>query len=165
MDTNCKECRNTKNKKYRDENKESFNKMRKEYYQENKEHILEQKKKYADAHKEKKAEYDKMYRQEHKDKLREQKREWAKNSLEARIRRNLRRRVAHALKGESKSDHTMALIGCDIEFLKEYIANMFTEGMSWDNYGDWQLDHIRPCSSFDLSDPEQQKQCFNYQNL
>ena len=36
----------------------------------------------------------------------------------------------------------MSLIGCDIEFLKEYISSMFSEGMSWDNYGEWHLDHV-----------------------
>lgn len=165
LDTNCKSCRNAKNKKYRDENKEKFNAKRKEYYQENREHILEQKKKYTDSHKQEKAEYDKVYRQQNKERLRKQKNEWAKNSLEHKIVNNIRRRVAHALKGESKSEHTMSLIGCDIEFLKEYISSMFSEGMSWDNYGEWHLDHIRPCSSFDLSNPDEQKECFNYKNL
>lgn len=165
LDTNCKSCRNAKNKKYRDENKEKFNAKRKEYYQENREHILEQKKKYTDSHKQEKAEYDKVYRQQNKERLRKQKNEWAKNSLEYKIINNIRRRVAHALKGESKSEHTMSLIGCDIEFLKEYISSMFSEGMSWDNYGEWHLDHIRPCSSFDLSNPDEQKECFNYKNL
>ena len=39
--------------------------------------------------------------------------------------------------------------------------------MSWDNYGihGWHIDHIRPCASFDLTDPEQQRQCFHYPNL
>lgn len=37
--------------------------------------------------------------------------------------------------------------------------------MSWENYGEWHIDHIKPCSSFDLSDPKQQKECFNYTNL
>jgi HNH endonuclease. len=39
--------------------------------------------------------------------------------------------------------------------------------MSWDNYGrdGWHIDHIRPCASFDLTDPEQQRQCFHYTNL
>lgn len=142
-----------KNKAYREANKDKVKVARHKYYEENKEHILVQKKIYADAHKEEKAAYDKIYRQENKDKLREQKRIWERNSLKFKIRNNLRRRVAHALKGESKSAHTMELIGCSIEFLKEYIANKFTEGMSWDNYGEWHLDHIRPCSSFDLSDP------------
>ena len=38
-------------------------------------------------------------------------------------------------------------------------------GMSWDNYGKWEIDHIRPCASFDLSKPEEQYKCFNYMNL
>jgi hypothetical protein len=39
--------------------------------------------------------------------------------------------------------------------------------MSWDNHGKhgWHIDHIRPCASFDFSDPEQQQQCFHYSNL
>jgi len=38
--------------------------------------------------------------------------------------------------------------------------------MSWDNYGSyWHIDHIRPCASFDLTDPEQQKDCFDFTNL
>jgi len=36
----------------------------------------------------------------------------------------------------------------------------------WDNYGSgWHIDHIRPCSSFDLSDEEQQRACFHHSNL
>jgi hypothetical protein len=38
--------------------------------------------------------------------------------------------------------------------------------MNWDNHGIiWEIDHIKPCASFDLSDIEQQKQCFHYTNL
>jgi hypothetical protein len=39
--------------------------------------------------------------------------------------------------------------------------------MSWDNYGKygWHIDHIKPCSSFDLSDRKQLLECFNYRNL
>jgi hypothetical protein len=38
--------------------------------------------------------------------------------------------------------------------------------MSWNNHGSyWEIDHIKPCSSFDLTDIEQQKQCFHYTNL
>lgn len=39
------------------------------------------------------------------------------------------------------------------------------EGMSWENYGEWHIDHIVPCSSFDLTDPKQQEDCFNFKNL
>ena len=37
--------------------------------------------------------------------------------------------------------------------------------MSWNNYGEWHVDHIKPCAKFDLSEEEQQKKCFNYKNL
>jgi hypothetical protein len=37
--------------------------------------------------------------------------------------------------------------------------------MSWENYGKWHIDHIIPCSSFNLSLPEEQRNCFHYSNL
>ena len=39
--------------------------------------------------------------------------------------------------------------------------------MNWNNcgLGGWEIDHILPCNSFDLSDPKQQELCFNYTNL
>lgn len=36
--------------------------------------------------------------------------------------------------------------------------------MGWDNYGEWHIDHIIPCSSFNLSILEDQKKCFHYTN-
>lgn len=37
--------------------------------------------------------------------------------------------------------------------------------MSWDNYGEWEIDHIIPCDSFDLTKEEEQKRCFHFSNL
>ena len=37
--------------------------------------------------------------------------------------------------------------------------------MTWDNHGEWHIDHIKPCASFDLTDADQQRECFNYTNL
>jgi hypothetical protein len=37
--------------------------------------------------------------------------------------------------------------------------------MTRENHGLWHVDHIRPCASFDLTDPEQQAICFHYTNL
>jgi hypothetical protein len=59
----------------------------------------------------------------------------------------------------------MKLIGCNIEQLKQHLQNQFKLGMSWDNHGKWHIDHIRPCASFDLSKPEEQRKCFHYTNL
>jgi len=90
-----------------------------------------------------------------------------RKSLNYRVVGNLRNRLYCAIKSQSthKSDNTIALTGLTITKLQTYLAAKFTEGMSWDNYGKWHIDHIRPCASFDLTDPEQQKQCFHYTNL
>ena len=37
--------------------------------------------------------------------------------------------------------------------------------MSWENYGEWHIDHIKPCASFALSIEEEQHKCFHYSNL
>lgn len=37
--------------------------------------------------------------------------------------------------------------------------------MSWDNYGERHVDHIKPCAKFDLSKPDEQRACFHYTNL
>jgi hypothetical protein len=37
--------------------------------------------------------------------------------------------------------------------------------MSWLNYGEWHVDHIRPCASFDFNDPASLPQCFHYTTL
>lgn len=37
--------------------------------------------------------------------------------------------------------------------------------MSWKNKSEWHIDHIRPISSFDLNNPEEQAKCFHYTNL
>jgi hypothetical protein len=59
------------------------------------------------------------------------------------------------------------LIGCSKPDLIAHIEAQFTRGMSWANYGrhGWWIDHIKPCATFDLTKPKQQRACFNYLNL
>lgn len=52
-------------------------------------------------------------------------------------------RVWSALKN-NKINKTVEYLGCDIETYKIYIESKFTAGMRWDNYGDWEIDHIIP---------------------
>ncbi len=95
-----------------------------------------------------------------------------KNKPSFRITENLRRRLNSAVSDRRESFGE--LLGCGIAFLIKRIEGMWGNGMSWENYGrckqtgrnsGWEIDHIRPCASFDLTDPEQQKQCFHYTNL
>ena len=39
------------------------------------------------------------------------------------------------------------ILNCSIETFRDHIEAQFTEGMSWDNYGEWEFDHIIPNSS------------------
>lgn len=52
-------------------------------------------------------------------------------------------RVRSSLK-QNKLDRTINYLGCDIGFYKSYLESKFTEGMSWSNYGKWQIDHKIP---------------------
>ena len=69
------------------------------------------------------------------------------------------------LKGRYKSKPTLKLLGCSFEECWQHLESKFQPGMTKENYGLWHVDHIRPCVSFDLTDPEQQKICFHYTNL
>ena len=84
----------------------------------------------------------------------------------ARLRKRVMNRIWSAMKRQRVNGvGSFSLVGCSVEFLRRYIEGKFEAGMSWDNYGEWHVDHIRPCASFDLSDKEQVIQCFNWRNL
>jgi hypothetical protein len=74
---------------------------------------------------------------------------WAKRESEInplfRLKRNTRTRMKDFIK--RKSQTSQAIIGCSWEELKAHIEGLFTEGMSWQNYGDWHIDHIIPLAS------------------
>ena len=89
------------------------------------------------------------------------------SSIHRKIAINIRNRVNLAIGRQTKSASTMALIGCTVPELVAHLQSLFQDGMFWQNHNrdGWHIDHIRPCVSFDLSDPEQQRQCFHYTNL
>ena len=88
-------------------------------------------------------------------------------SVQAHLAMILRTRLHDALRGRTKADHTLVLVGCTLDQLKVHLEQQFTEGMTWFNYGfrGWHIDHVIPCASFDLTDPVQQRMCFHYTNL
>lgn len=83
----------------------------------------------------------------------------------------IRRRIDTALRackaGTRKTDRTIGLLGCSYTEFKDHIEKQFTEGMSWAKCfnGRIHLDHIRPCSSFRLEDPDEQRECFSFRNV
>jgi len=87
------------------------------------------------------------------------------------LKQVLRGRYLDALKrhtrgGKVNKKHSaIELIGCSINEYKQHLENQFKPDMTWINHGKlWEIDHIKPCALFNLTDSEQQKQCFHYSN-
>jgi len=148
-------------KEYSLKNKEYF----KQYLLDNKEKISEQKKEYYLDNKEKILENSKEWYSNNKEKIRIKAKKRRYVDIEYRLTLNLRRRLNQALNGKSKSKRTLELLGCTVKYLIEHLEKQFQPGMTWENRHLFHIDHIRPCSSFDLTDPKQQSECFNYTNL
>jgi hypothetical protein len=91
------------------------------------------------------------------------------SDIEYRITANLRSRMKSVIANAkaNKCTNSMKLIGCNTRFLRAYLEAQFVDGMTWDNYGlrGWHIDHIRPCASFDLTKPDNQRKCFHWSNL
>lgn len=126
----------------------------------------------------------KRYRERHPEKRKESANKWARknrektqarfvekynNNIQFNCAIKFRRRIYMAIRKQytSKSFSTIELLGCSYDELKSYLESKFTEGMTWEKLldGKIHLDHIVPCSSFDLSKPDEQKKCFHYTNL
>ncbi len=71
--------------------------------------------------------------------------------------------VRRALKN-NKKNKTLDYIGCDVEHLRSHIESQFQEGMTWDNYGEWEIDHITPVK-FENPSLEQVIERLHYTNL
>ena len=180
----CRQCRYERRRKlylknkdhelklmriWREKNKDKYTGYFKKYYENNKERLSEYSKNYRAENKDFYIEYQKNWRKNNPEKKNANQREYRKKrrnrDIEFRVLENLRNRLWSALKGNIKESTTMQLTGCSLTELKNYLEKKFEDGMSWDNYGVWHIDHIIPCARFNLSDPEQQKICFHYTNL
>lgn len=146
----CKECAKNKGKDYRKSNRER---------------ILEINKIWKDNNKERSIEYSKKYYQKNVERTKEYFKNRYRTDSNYKTLHLLRCRIYYALKRVDKSVSTKKLLGCTVDKFKLHIESQFTEGMHWENQGEWHLDHIVPCSYFDLSIKENQFICFNYKNL
>lgn len=73
--------------------------------------------------------------------------------------------INQAIKGRLSWDRFKRIVGYEMSELKQHLERQFTKGMSWDNYGEWHIDHIIPKSSFDPDNPEEIKACWALPNL
>lgn len=162
----CKQCRIEA--EYWD-NLEEVKSKRKKYYNNNKDKVSETNRRYKENNPEWYQNYNKSYYKENQDKIKEtvKKNHYrrVKEDVGYRLLQRCRKRLYEAVKGNIKSKRTMELIGCSVEHLMKHLESQFQNGMTWENYGEWHVDHIKPCALYDFSDEKQQKECFNYKNL
>jgi hypothetical protein len=59
------------------------------------------------------------------------------------------------------------LVGYSLSELRGHLQKQFQKGMTWQNYGQWHIDHIKPVASFNFSSPQDEgfKQCWALKNL
>ena len=112
--------------------------------------------------------YNKTYKKQHRSKILLQLKTRRKNDPNFKMRNILRSRIWTVLKRRNTTQlaSTLTLLGVDsVKTFIKHIEKQFKNGMTWNNHGEWHLDHIKPCASFDLTCPVQQLACFNYKNL
>lgn len=140
------------------------------YYLENREKIKRRGQLYSSENRNKRNKIQRKYRHENRELLNKKERQYAaqRYRLDPNYRMTvlIRCRINEILRGFSKAAPSLKLLGCTIPELWEHLETNFRPGMTRKNRGPiWHVDHIRPCASFDLTDPAQQRECFNYKNL
>ena len=154
-----------KNKEWRKNNKDYISEYNKKYRENNKEYLKEFKRNYIKSN----PDQNKIWRENNPDKIKGYREKYSKSESCKEHRKNwyisIKKRSPHVLAwrtilnntlkrfGKQKEDETIKLLGYSAIQLKEYIESLFTEGMSWDNYGGWHIDHIKPVSSYDSDTP------------
>lgn len=166
----CKKCSSRKSAEYaathkdrireqrqqaRKNNKQTKKEADRKYYLKNRDRIKSRVKKYRTLHKEDCNAYRRIY-----DKSRK------RTDTHYKMMKCLRTRNYKALKGKKKPRSLEKNCGFS-GFLMDYIKTTFyNDRMTPDNYGEvWELDHIKPLSSFDLTDPNQYIEANHYTNL
>lgn len=92
-------------------------------------------------------------------------RERYKNDVQFKLARLISDRLSKAAKKNTRLSGTLKYLGCSLQELKEHLSSKFTQGMSWDNHGEWHIDHIVPLASADLMNENDLRRVCHYTNL
>lgn len=161
----CKECKKKYRKKFYEKNREYY--IEKACVRSKTEERKLEQKKYVQKNKEKIKKYQENYRKKNDLDIKEKRKQYEKVRIERRKERYktdllykmkiIQRALLHSfikrMKLGKKSKRTSELLGYSHIELKEHLESKFVEGMSWENHGEWHIDHIRPITSFELDTP------------
>ena len=161
--TNCKVCVAKENKEYRLKNIDNLKKKQIEYYEINKLKIAERNSLYWKKNIEKTRNYQKEYCLKNKQKIKEyyntnklkinaRQREYIRDLKIKKpifkLRHSIGNLIYSSIKrgGYTKKSKTFNILGCTFEEFKKHLESQFTKGMTWENQGEWHMDHIYPIS-------------------
>jgi len=153
-------CTTCCSREWRKNNPEKYKAGAEDWYARNREHTINKAKK---------------WNKENPDKANAATRKYVKKSnyykeryhtdIEFRLRVILRNRLLQSVRTNARAGSAVKDLGCTVSEFKEYLESRFTSGMTWDNMGDWHIDHIKPLVNFDLTNVEQFKEACHYTNL
>lgn len=169
----CKTCFSEQTKQYKIKNSKKIKEQKSEYCKKNKKRIDEYSKQHYLRNKKRKRKLAKIWQSNNIKELRIKRANYDKKKRceepSYRLRKNLKQKLSFHLKqcGKEKTISVKELTTLTRLELKAYLESKFTEGMTWNNYGNngWHLGHIKPCEIFDLRDENEQKLCFHFSNL
>lgn len=117
--------------------------------------------------KEKGRERVRLWRAKNSARLNKALRDRRKTDIQFRLKCNLRKRLSWLVSKTitGKTTQTLDLLGCSLEFFLNHLKERFKDGMSFENYGAWHIDHIKPCNKFDLEKESERRKCFHYTNM
>jgi hypothetical protein len=130
-------------------------------------------KKWSEQNKEHLSKYLKEYREKNVDKIRKSKRDYERNRKSSdpayKLIANFRTAIYQVLKENNveKNKHYFDILRYTPEELISHLENLFTDGMTWENYGEWHVDHKTPISSFNFEsiDDDSFTECWSLENL
>jgi len=138
-------------------------------YEKHKDIKLEQFRQYWINNKEKIMKRRQEYREANTEKIKLQRANQRKKTHNL-LKESICRRMNECLKtNDIGSGRWFKYLGCTIDELRDWFAYLFPiidPNMSFENHGTyWHVDHVRPISSFDLTNEENIHECFSWRNL
>jgi hypothetical protein len=150
----CKDCVKMVRQKYQDGNREQINEYSKNYRRDN-----EEARKWS-------VEYAKKWNKKNRKRISTRENERRRTEPQFKLKKILRDNIYKAVKREWKSGRTLDILGCSIKMFKFWLEHQWSPEMTWENHGShWEIDHIKPIASYDLTNVEEMKKCFHWTNM
>lgn len=174
----CYSCSRERTRSFNERNPEKKKEWDRRYGENNREKIAENMRRWVEKNpdgrkrwREANPDYDREWKLKNPDKVKakahrayDKKRDDPRAKLEASIRAGVRKGI---VRGSKSARKTFSLLGYSVDELMAHLEGLFQNGMSWDNYGDWHIDHKIPIAAHNYTTPDDFdfKRCWALANL